>query len=62
MIRQHSGGSRKYDNDYLKQMLAENSTQTQKVFAEQLGVMHQIIVKRPHKMGKIQKKRKMDST
>jgi len=30
MIRQHPGGSRKYDNDYLKQVLAENSTQTQK--------------------------------
>jgi len=49
MIRQPWRRQRfwKCDNDYLKQVLAENSTQTQKEFAKQLGVTQQIIAERP---------------
>ncbi|EFN85280.1 Histone-lysine N-methyltransferase SETMAR, partial [Harpegnathos saltator] len=50
--KQCPGGPRKCDNDDLKQLLAENSAQTQKELAEQLGVTQQTISKRLHEMGK----------
>ena len=56
--KQRPGGPRKCDNDDLEQLLAENSAQTQKELAEQLGVTQQTISKRLHEMGKIQKEGK----
>ncbi|EFN87142.1 Histone-lysine N-methyltransferase SETMAR, partial [Harpegnathos saltator] len=56
--KQRPGSPPKCDNDDLKQLLAENSVQTQKELAEQLGVTQQTISKRLHEMGKIQKGKK----
>lgn len=53
--KQNPGGFRKCNKDDLVKLLAENSTQTQKELAEQLGVMQQIISKRLHKIGTVQK-------
>jgi len=49
---------RKCGNNDMEQLLAENSAQTQKKFAEQLKVTQQTISKRLYEMGKIQKERK----
>ncbi|EFN77241.1 Histone-lysine N-methyltransferase SETMAR, partial [Harpegnathos saltator] len=56
--KEYPGGPRKYGNNDLEQLLAENSARKQIELAEQLGVTQQIISKRLHEMGKIQKEGK----
>ena len=53
--REHPGQRLKFEDAELQALLNENSAQTQKELADQLGVMQAAISKQLHAMGKIHK-------
>lgn len=53
--RERSGAPQKVEHEQLQALLDENSAQTQKELAEQVGVTQQTVSNRLHAMGKIHK-------